>query len=173
MAVLPLSIGLLCGGIFVLVFIILGIVLILGNARARKRAGESQSWPTTSARILLSEVRVSQTRDEDGNLQAPAFYPYVEYDYLVNGQTYQSKKLAFGSKEMFGNQAAAQAKLASYPVGAAVPIFYNPAKPGDAVLERVAPKSKTGMIVGIIFLVIGACGGLGLLASLILNLVQN
>ena len=105
MSAVPLWIGLLCGGIFALVFIILGIVLIIGNARARKRAGESQSWPITSARILVSDVRVSQTQDEDGNLQAPAYYPYVEYDYLVNGQAYQSKKLSFGSKEMFGSQA--------------------------------------------------------------------
>jgi hypothetical protein len=169
---LPLWLALGCGGFFVLVFLVVGILLIVGNVRARKRAGESQTWPSTTGRILLSEVRTSQTRDDDGNLQAPSFYPYVEYDYILNGQAYKSHKLSFGSHEMFNNQAAAVAKLAPYTVGADVTLFYNPQNPGDSVLERVAPKAKTGLIIGIIMLVLGACGGLGVLISLIVNFVS-
>ena len=171
MSNLPLWLGLGCGGFFVLAFLVVGILLVVGNARAKKRAGESQNWPSTTGRILLSEVRTSQTRDEDGNLQAPSFYPYVEYDYILNGLAYKSHKLSFGSHEMFNNQAAAAAKLAPYPVGANVQLFYNPQKLDDSVLERVAPKSKTGLVIGIIMLVLGACGGLGVLISLIMNLI--
>lgn len=171
MSNLPLWLGLGCGGFFVLVFLVLGILLIVGNVRARKRAGESQTWPSTTGRILLSEVRTSQTRDDDGNLQAPSFYPYVEYDYIHNGQAFKSHKLSFGSHEMFNNQAAAAAKLAAYPAGADVTLFYNPQKPDDSVLERVAPKSKAGLIVGIIMLALGACGGLGVVISLIMNFI--
>jgi len=172
MSNLPLWMGLGCGGFFVLVFLVVGILLIVGNVRAKKRAGESQTWPSTTGRILLSEVRTSQTRDDDGNLQAPSFYPYVEYDYILNGLSYKSHKLSFGSHEMFNNQASAVAKLAAYPVGADVTLFYNPQKPDDSVLERVAPKSKTGLVIGIIMLVLGACGALGVLISLILNFMR-
>jgi len=168
---LPLWLGLGCGGFFVLLMLGFGIFLILSHVRARKRAGESQTWPSTTGRILVSEVRVSQTRDEDGHLERPTYYPYVEYDYILNGQAYKSHKLGFGGHEMFNNQAAAVAKLAPYPVGANLQLFYNPQKLDDSVLERVAPKSKTGLVIGIIMLVLGACGGLGVLISLIMSLI--
>ena len=168
---LPLWLGLGCGGFFVLLMLGFGIFLILSHVRARKRAGESQTWPSTTGRILVSEVRVSQTRDEDGHLERPTYYPYVEYDYILNGQAYKSHKLGFGGHEMFNTHQDAAAKLAKFSVGADVPLFYNPVKPGDSVLERVAPKSKTGLIIGIIMIVMAACGGLVALISLIMNLI--
>jgi hypothetical protein len=169
---LPLWLGLGCGGLFFLAFLVVGILLVAGNVRARKRADASQTWPSTTGRILLSEIRISQTRDDDGNLQAPSFYPYVEYDYILNGQVYKSHKLGFGGHEMFTTHELAAAKLAPYPVGANVQLFFNPQKPDDSVLERVAPKSKAGLVVGIIMLALGACGGLGILVSLIMNLLR-
>jgi hypothetical protein len=169
---LPLWLGLGCGGLFFLAFLVVGILLVAGNVRARKRADASQTWPSTTGRILLSEIRISQTRDDDGNLQAPSFYPYVEYDYILNGQVYKSHKLGFGGHEMFTTHELAAAKLAPYPVGANVQLFFNPQKPDDSVLERVAPKSKAGLVVGIIMLALGACGGSGILVSLIMNLLR-
>jgi hypothetical protein len=53
-----------------------------------------------------------------------------------------------------------------------VQLFFNPQKPDDSVLERVAPKSKAGLVVGIIMLALGACGGSGILVSLIMNLLR-
>jgi len=169
---LPLWLGLGCGGLFFLAFLVVGILLVAGNVRARKRADASQTWPSTTGRILLSEIRISQTRDDDGNLQAPSFYPYVEYDYILNGQVYKSHKLGFGGHEMFTTHELAAAKLAPYPVGANVQLFFNPQKPDDSVLERVAPKSKAGLVVGIIMLALGACGGSGILISLIMNILR-
>ena len=169
---LPLWLGLGCGGLFFLAFLVVGILLVAGNVRARKRADASQTWPSTTGRILLSEIRISQTRDDDGNLQAPSFYPYVEYDYILNGQVYKSHKLGFGGHEMFTTHELAAAKLAPYPVGANVQLFFNPQKPDDSVLERVAPKSKAGLVVGIIMLALGASGGSGILISLIMNILR-
>lgn len=173
MSNLPLWLGLGCGGLFFLAFLVVGILLVVGNVRARKRADASQTWPSTAGRILLSEVRISQTRDDDGNLQAPSFYPYVEYDYILNGQAYKSHKLGFGGHEMFTTHEAAAGKLVSYPVGANVQLFFNPQKPDDSVLERVAPKAKTGLVVGIIFIALAACGGLIGIVSLIANFIPR
>lgn len=166
---LPLWLALGCGGFFILILLVVGIILVVGNVRARKRADASQNWPNTTGRILLSETRTSQTRDDDGNLQAPAYFPYVEYDYILNGQVYKSHKLTFGSHETFTARATAASRLAPYPVGANVTLYYNPENPGDSVLERRAPKSKSGLVVGIIFIGMAACGGLIALISIIMN----
>jgi hypothetical protein len=40
---LPLWLGLGCGGLFFLAFLVVGILLVAGNVRARKRADASQT----------------------------------------------------------------------------------------------------------------------------------
>ena len=74
---------------------------------------------------------------------------------------------------MFTTQEAAAAKLVSYPVGANVQLFFYPQKPDDSVLERVAPKAKTGLVVGIIFIALAACAGLIGIVSLIANFIPR
>jgi len=165
------NLGLLCGGFFVLIFLVLGLVLLIGNIRARKRADASQSWPSTTGSVLKAEVKTSVKHDEDGYVESTTYYRHVEYSYAVGGVPYQSKKLSFGSNQMFSTHQQAENALIPYPVGGQVTVFYNPEKFDDAVLERVAPKSKIGMIIGIIFIVISACVGLIGLISLIMKLV--
>lgn len=163
--------GLLFGGILVLLFLILGAVLLIANIRARKRADASQTWPSTIATILNTDVRTKVKHDDDGYVKSTSYSRHVEYSYAVGGVTYESKKLTFGSSQMFSTHQQAEYALRPYPVGGQVTVFYNPEKYDDAVLERVAPKSKIGMIIGIIFLVIGACVGLIGLISQIMKLV--
>jgi hypothetical protein len=49
----------------------------------------------------------------------------------------------------------------SYPVGAAVTVYYNPTKPSDAVLDITNTRGVKGMLVaGIIFIIVGAIAGI-------------
>lgn len=161
---IPLLAGFLCGSFFLLILLGIGIFLIVGNLRARKKADASQNWPATSGTVVLSEVRKSETHNEEGGLSSIAYFPYVEYDYQVNDQMVRGKKLTFGGHDLTKSYAEATARVAKYPVGAAVSVYYNPGKLEDAVLERAAPRSKSGLIVGII---LTSLGGIGLLVLLI------
>lgn len=117
---------------------IIGFVLIILNVvflaviyfMRRKMAAVSQ-WPSTMGTVLASTIEWRHSSDSGSTA-----YPVVQYSYQVNGQAYQSYKLAPGP-EVGGT--GANKVVARYPAGAQVMVFYDPQNPSDAVLERKAP----------------------------------
>jgi len=150
----PQVFGLLCGGFFFLVTLAGGIGLIFFSKRSKKKAGLSQAWPSVPGTITRSEVQRNSSSDEDGGTSY--FYtPAVEYTYSAGGQDYTGKRISFGGTAGHSSPAKSQAVLANYPLNSTVLVFYDPAKPGDAVLERAAGGgTKAAMIIGIILIVI-------------------
>ena len=167
----PVLIANLCGGIFVLALLALGIYLVVFSLRSKKKAEESQNWPSTPGTVTLAEVKRSINRDEDGN-ESYTYFPKVEYTYQVGGETLVGKRLAFGGILAQSNPATAQKTLERYPLGGQVPVYYDPEKPTDAVLERQVGGMKWGLIVGIICLVLSLCITCLLLFALIRNLTS-
>jgi hypothetical protein len=166
----PLIFALLCGGFFLLLTLGGGIALILYSQNSKKKAGASLQWPGVDGSITDSEVRESVSTDEDGGTSI-SYYPHVEYTYTVAGQSYTSKQVAFGGVKGYNDRDRARADLAKYPPGARVQVFYNPQKPREAVLERVAGAgAKTAMIMGIILLVLSVLIACPLLIGIIRNL---
>ncbi|MBU1662097.1 MAG: DUF3592 domain-containing protein [Chloroflexi bacterium] len=133
----PLLLALLCGGIFILAFSTLGIFLIIYSIRSRKKAEVSQAWPSTLGQVITAEVKQSTSTDDDGETHY-SYYPSVEYEYQVGGQTYTGKRIAFGGIKGHGSESKAAADLARFPTGSQVTVYYNPEKPKEAVLERRA-----------------------------------
>ncbi len=168
----PLLFALLCGGIFILALAALGVFLIVYSVRSRKKAEASQSWPSTIGRITVAEVKQSASTDDDGRTSY-AYYPSVAYEYQVAGQTYTGKRIAFGGVHASGSSSKAAAELARFPVGGQVTVYYNPEKPGEAVLERRAGGFAWGMVVGVICLLLGACIACPLLVGIVTNLLPN
>jgi len=149
-------IGVLCGGFFFLLFLGLGIFLIYRTQQSKKKAQLSQGWPSTQGQVTDSHVSRSVSTDSDGDTST-SFSARVEYTYQIGGQVYTGHNIAFGFNPSYSNQSKAQADAARYPVGSQVPVYYDPSKPSDAVLERQSSGSNVGMILGIIFIVIGVC----------------
>jgi hypothetical protein len=81
------------------------------------------------------------------------------------GTPYHASRVAFGA-DSFGHRQA-KAVVAKYPAGSAVTVYYNPEKPGEAVLEQSAKGTLVFMIVGAMFALMGlcaGCAGLGVIA---------
>ena len=167
------STGMLLAGfgglVFVLVFAGVGIFLIYKGMQSRKQAEASQGWPSTQGVVGESRVTHSTHTDSDGDT-SDSYAPQVEYTYQVGGQEYRGKNLTFGFKQGYGSPAKAEAITARYPAGGTVNVFYDPANPQQAVLERKAGGFGATLAIGIIFLVIGLClacpGTIFLLVSL-------
>ena len=121
-----LAVGIISFVLIILNVIFLGIIYFM----RRKMAAVSQ-WPSTMGNVMMSTIE-QRSSSEGGYTD----YPVVQYSYQVNGQTYQSYKLAPGP-EMGGT--GARKVVARYPSGAQVVVFYNPQNPSEAVLERKAP----------------------------------
>jgi hypothetical protein len=149
-------IGMLCGGFFFLLFLGLGIFLIYRTQQSKKKAQVSQNWPSTQGQITDAHVSRSQSTDADGDTST-SYSASVAYTYQVGGQAYSGHNIAFGFNPSYSNESKAQAATARYPLGGQVPVYYDPSNPSDAVLERQASGSNVGMILGIIFIVIGVC----------------
>ena len=117
------------------------------------KARVSESWPTVSGKVLESEVAEARTP----NGAAKRMYEArLIYEYEVDGQKYKGDQVSFADGSS-SNRSDAVAILRGRPVGSVVPVFYNPADPYEACLER-----KIGWLP---WLMMGG-GGVGMLFGL-------
>jgi hypothetical protein len=146
--------------------------LIYRTQQSKKKAQVSQSWPSTPGQITDSHVSRSQSTDSDGDTTT-SYTARVAYTYLVGGETYSGHNIAFGFSPSYSSEAKAQADAARYPVGSQVPVYYNPDKPADAVLQRQASGSKVGVILGVVFIVVGVCVACPVMGVTVANLLSS
>lgn len=126
-AVLATLIGGLCA---LLPFAAVGWYL-WSQAKKRDALREAaQTWRTTTGRVLKSRVEVSGG-------ETTSVTARVLYAYDVNGRAYQSDQIRAGDKFMrVTSSGDAYQTIDRYPEGAIVQIYYNPANPQEAALER-------------------------------------
>lgn len=169
MANLPLNFGLICGGFFLLLTLTAGISLLVYGLKSKKKTITSRNWPAAPGTITVSEVRQGSTSDDDGNIKTH-YYPHVEYTYFAGGQLNTGKQVAFGGVRGYNTPAQAENGVVKYPVNSSVLVFYNLAKPQEAVLEQTGGSgSKTAITMAIILLVLSAIIACPILIGLIRN----
>ncbi|WFU79947.1 DUF3592 domain-containing protein [Bradyrhizobium sp. CIAT3101] len=137
----------------------LALILIAAIVKTWQ-AREARSWPQVSGKVVTSvaevrEVRVSDDEREDGYRMESRNFANVAYEYSVSGRKLSCNRISIG--EDLGNFQVAE-KLAKYPAGSIVMVYYNPRHPDQAVLERDLPKGLWGclgigsaIVVAIIF----------------------
>lgn len=138
----------LIGGIFALV----GAIILGVGAYVRARAQASKGWPMVLGQVVSSRV-TSSTSSEGGT----TYEPDIHYAYDIGGRAYNSRRVAFGGFTSTSNPRDAEKHTARYPAGAVVQVYYNPANPQDATLERRAGSAGFLFAFGGCFFVIG-CG---------------
>jgi hypothetical protein len=115
--------------------IIVAVVVKLIEVRKASR------WPATTGTITNSIVKAIKNKPGDAGYDfsdTEVFnQPFVEYEYAVNGRKLRGNRITIGEK-ISGFEI--ESTLARYPVGAAVTVYYDPANPKNAVLERDLPK---------------------------------
>lgn len=123
--------------IWLLLFILFvpGLILVLVS-RMTWKVRKAKSWLETSARILESKVEVERHRF-GGDTTKVTNKAYVTYEFKVGTQTVQGDTISIGDAPAD----RVDETLKKYPVGANVPVFYDPANPPDCVLERDPPAS--------------------------------
>ena len=131
------------GAIFVLVGVLLCVVWFM----LRKKAQASLQWPSSRGRVISSDINRRQDNDGDWTEEAR-----VVYEYMVGGTSLQGNRIAFGGSGAGG----ARKSVERYPAGATVDVYYDPAKPASAVLERSAGGAMFVLpLVGGVFAIIG------------------
>jgi hypothetical protein len=109
----------------------------------------ASKWIASSARITSSGVRVERHRFQ-GEATQVTNKAAVAYEFSVGSQTFRGQRISIGDNPPDG----VEATLKRYPVGAVVPVFYDPVFPHESVLDRSAPVSLgclwTGAVVSLV-----------------------
>lgn len=125
-----------------------------------RKAKANLRWPSVEGRIVRSEsVRMLYTASH-GN--SPMYGPEIEYEYEASGQQITGKNIKIGiTGSSATDKTYAERYLAKYPVGKTVPVFFDPSKPQDSILEP-GPSGLTyaGLAIGLFFMVIGPAFGI-------------
>jgi len=135
--------------------VILGLVFVVITPLSIKRGKKSENWPQTQGNVISSEVEIRQEIDTEGDTST-YYYPRIHYEYNVGGEKFQSSKYRFLDASM--TRSKANELVGSYSPGQTVTVYYDPAKPAEAVLITGAPK---------FLFVFAVIGGLLIIAGLL------
>ena len=105
---------------------IIAVATIVKVAEVNRAA----SWSKASGRITRSELATEKRQDREVEV------PIMEYEYRVGFHTLVGKRVSFA--EVIAGPLARET-IARYPVGTGVPVYYDPANPSEAVIERDLP----------------------------------
>jgi len=114
-----------------LVFVITGAVILFFGVRQIQQATASQSWPSVMGVVTVSEL--GKHTGDDRN-DSTTYSADISYDYLVDDVSYINSAIQFGQVSS-SDPAVARTVLQRYEVGQTVAVYYNPAKPAQAVME--------------------------------------
>ncbi|QEX23782.1 hypothetical protein FRZ61_37210 [Hypericibacter adhaerens] len=124
------------------------IVVLLVAIVAHKllQVRRAAAWPQAPGRITKSEVAARHKSHGDRPSEV-VNEPAIEYEFTANGLKYTGTRIGIGEDSGGANT---EAMLARYPVGGTVMVYYDPADPGNCVLERELPKGVSKGCLGLL-----------------------
>jgi hypothetical protein len=126
--------GSLGASLFSLVFVAVGAGILYYARGVARKMQQSLSWP--SARGEIAHSAVFREMQDSSSSSGPTYKADVAYRYQVKGRDFSSEQITLA--DYSSTTGRAQAIVNRYPHGAAVTVYYNPANPAEAVLERGA-----------------------------------
>jgi hypothetical protein len=134
-----------------LIFGVIGLGLLVLAIVQMSKAKKASAWPTVPGTVLSSGLEEHRSHDSDGGTSVN-YEPRVQYQYAIMGSPFTGYRLSFGNASYSYNIAAR--KIAAYPQGAQVTVYYNPDDPSDSVLEPKAAGGVVLIVIGVIFVVL-------------------
>jgi hypothetical protein len=132
-------------------FVAPGVYLLRRAWRDVRVVKASKSWPCVSGRVVHTSYREQVIKNEDTETE---YVPLVQYEYQVGGQTHRGTRIAFFAENCATREKALE-RLGAFPVGHPVSVFYDPAKPADAVLQRQDKGNVFVAVAGWVLVVVG------------------
>lgn len=108
----------------------------------------TRHWLPVDGTIITSRVDSRGTDSVNGADTEITRTPFVEYDYQVNGQSFRGDRIMIGGAN---SESELELVLGQYPLGANVIVYYDPANPQQAVLERFPIRRLWGCGVLMLF----------------------
>jgi hypothetical protein len=122
-----------CGGLFAAVWIIgwsAGTLFFdFMSVRGIVMQTLAGDYPSVPGKVI--DCRVESHSDGEGGT---SYSTKLRYEYFVNDQRFEGKRLRFGMESHGGRKGSAH-YVREHPPGTPVTVYYDPAKPSSAILE--------------------------------------
>jgi hypothetical protein len=117
-------------------FIVAGLLTVAAGVRQYRAVQLIGDWPAADGTIQSVEPFRAERRG-----RSITYFDALRltYDYTVNGQPYTGQRLRLDGQPTPAESAAGRTLLDRYPPGAPVTVYYDPANPASAVLQRDPP----------------------------------
>jgi len=149
------------------VAIIGALLSVIAYVRGLRLARASARWPTAAGTItnssVIEELVEDDSKDDKSTIRKIHRYQIdLRYAYKVNKRDYVGTSVNSGWTPIYGLREQAEAAASQYK---SVTVYYDPDRPGNAVLE---PDNRQGSAAPLVFGAISAVGGGAMLALFIL-----
>lgn len=134
-----------------------GIGLVAYCRVLASRAERSQFWPPATGTVTRSEVVMSSHQ------RSSVYRALIEYTYRVGDQDYTGDTICAGGTLDTSMRRHAERRCAKYPLGASVPVFYDPSHPDRSCLEKTAEGVGLFTAIGVGLIAVAALSLLGIL----------
>jgi hypothetical protein len=149
---------------------ILGAVFNVATfVRGRRLASASTRWPTVAGIVTTSDVieeQIGDTSREDKSIirMIHRYQVDLRYAYQVGKRDFVGSAGNWGWTGIYGLRELAEKAAGQYRQGQTVTVYYDPERPGHAVLE---PSNQQGSLAPLLFAAICALVGGAFLAFFI------
>jgi hypothetical protein len=137
--------------------IAVGAPLFLWGLSQFRKSRATAAWPAAQGWIIRSAVKAEFSRGDQDTADSWTHYPEVQYQYQLGQQVFAGNSIAT-VKRGYQHPHQAQAILSAYPAGTMCTVYYNPAKPHEAVLQTGKSEGIPLIAVGGLILLAGIAG---------------
>jgi hypothetical protein len=134
---------------------------VVSFVRSRRLASASARWPTVAGTVTTSDVieeEIEDTGNSDKSIirKIHRYQLDLRYAYQVGKRDFVGTAANWGWTAVYGLRELAEKAAGQYRPGQPVTVYYDPAQPGNAVLE---PDSRQGSLAPLVFGAISAVVG--------------
>jgi len=148
--------------ILAVVLSVLSLILIVVFTAKVRLDWQINSWPTTPGKIESSQLHKAWVRQgtTHSHRNVEVYQPLIRYSYNVQGALLEGDTIGNRATYTEQNSWGPKRFVSRFPVGATVPVYYNPDSPAEAVLEKTLLVNAFGLFVGfgVAFLALCAAG---------------
>jgi hypothetical protein len=139
-----------------------GGVFLIQSIRKLLEAVASKNWPSTPGKVVSSEVKQSERKlqsDSGPEKTVTVYEVHIRYEYSVKNVVFSGIDVSEGPSSTT-DRAWAEARVAQFPRGKEMPVYYSPKDPTRSLL---VPGFHSANLVPVAIAVVLIVTGVGML----------
>jgi len=109
---------------------------------------KSQHWPAVDGTIINASLGKQSSQTGPGRTTNRTYAARINYRYMVGSRVYSNNIICIGGELNSSFKGRAEERLAKFPEGTTVPVYYDPANPARSCLERRGEIALFGYAIG-------------------------